>query len=87
MEQERKDLLLEQLRTNPNGVTVNFTKVNGEKRTMPCTLNPSLIPAEFAPKNSGKESNPSNCPVFCLDKQQWRSFRFDSVSDFEFNLA
>lgn len=70
-------------------VTVTFTKVNGETRAMPCTLAPSLIPVEttFVPTISEatekKERKVSTevIRVFCTDKQEWRSFRIDSVTN------
>jgi hypothetical protein len=62
--------------------TVGFTKVNGEKREMLCTLRPDLIPetpvVEGAEKTKRKE-NPDVQAVWDLEKQAWRSFRFDSV--------
>lgn len=66
---------------------VEFTKVNGEKRIMPCTLNESLIPPEpvhesntdkSAPKKE-KKINPDVLNVWCLDKKEWRSFRIANV--------
>ena len=67
-------------------VEVEFTKVNGEYRVMPCTLNEHLIPPAPVkelkegelPKPPRKES-PEVIRVFCIDKQEWRSFRIDSV--------
>jgi hypothetical protein len=68
---------------------VEFTKVNGELRTMPCTLSESLIPpmpvhvtntdnpVDF-PKPKKKE-NPDVMSVWCLDKKEWRSFRVANV--------
>lgn len=64
---------------------VEFTKVNGEKRIMPCTLNEALIPATpvqehntDAPKKE-KKINPDVLNVWCLDKKEWRSFRIANV--------
>ena len=61
--------------------TVEFTKVNGEHRVMPCTLKPELLPVTTKPVSEGKErkENLSTVRVFCTDKQEWRSFRVDSV--------
>lgn len=62
-------------------VTVTFTKVNGEKRVMPCTLAPWLIPpAPVKESSTPKKENLDVLRVFCTDKQEWRSFRIDSVS-------
>jgi hypothetical protein len=64
---------------------VEFTKVNGEVRAMPCTLKAELIPLApvkvleegQAPKE--KKSNPDVMSVWCLDKKEWRSFRIANV--------
>ena len=63
-------------------VTVEFTKVNGELRTMPCTLNEVFIPQEQAPKGTGKRHSEDTLSVWCTDKSAWRSFRVDSVISF-----
>jgi hypothetical protein len=76
--QEIKDALY-------NGkAVIGFTKTNGEKREMLCTLRPDLIPAaplaeNVEPKANRKE-NPDVQAVWDLEKQAWRSFRFDSVN-------
>ncbi len=70
---------------------VEFTKINGEVRTMPCTLNEALIPP--APVHETNTDNPIDFPVpkkekkvnldvmnvWCLDKKEWRSFRIANV--------
>ncbi len=69
---------------------VEFTKVNGEVRTMPCTLNESLIPTpvhvtntdnpiDFPVPKKEKKVNPDVMSVWCLDKKEWRSFRIANV--------
>ena len=70
---------------------VEFTKVNGEVRTMPCTLNESLIPPpivhvtntdspiDFPVLKKEKKVNPEVMSVWCLDKKEWRSFRIANV--------
>lgn len=61
---------------------VTFTKVDGETRIMPCTLNARLIPTKESAVTETKEPrkvNESVIPVYCTDKQAWRSFRVDSV--------
>jgi hypothetical protein len=64
---------------------VEFTKVNGEVRSMPCTLKTELIP--LAPVKvlaegevpKVKKENPEVMSVWCLDKREWRSFRIVNV--------
>ena len=64
---------------------VEFTKINGEVRSMPCTLKTELIPptpvkvlAESEVPKVKKE-NPEVMSVWCLDKKEWRSFRIANV--------
>ena len=65
---------------------VEFKKVNGEVRTMPCTLDPLLVPPAPEPKVLAegqvakvKKENPDVMSVWCLDKKEWRSFRIANV--------
>jgi len=78
----------DQLRTLliENVCIVEFTKVNGETRAMPCTLKESLIPSVDKPETSTtdipkkeKKINSDVMSVWCTDKQQWRSFRLNNV--------
>jgi len=70
--------LLVQLLTE-NICIVKFTKVDGEMREMPCTLNEKhLPPRELKEEKTHKESNTS-LSVWCMDKSAWRSFRIDNV--------
>jgi hypothetical protein len=64
---------------------VEFTKKDGSKRKMRCTLDSNYIPkAEKTDPLSQKKVRAINEEVqvvFDLDKNQWRSFRWDSVED------
>jgi len=76
---EKRQELTEILRSGV--ATVEFTKVNGERRVMPCTLQAELLPPA-KPLAEGKverKENEQTLRVFCTDKQEWRSFRIDSV--------
>ncbi len=73
---------------------VTFTKVNGEIRTMPCTLDPrQLPPAPVHMTNTDnpidfpkvKKQNPETLSVWCLDKNEWRSFRVMNVTEVKVN--
>jgi hypothetical protein len=75
-----RDQLSDLLRTGE--CVVEFTKVNGELRTMPCTLKAELIPP--TPIVEGKTTRPKSpnseiLSVWCLDKKEWRSFRIANV--------
>lgn len=64
-------------------VSVTFTKANGEERVMRCTVNEFEIPIEKLPKGTGPSHTDEVQRVFDVDKQEWRSFRWDNVTSFE----
>ncbi len=68
-------------------MTVTFEKLDGTIREMRCTLIESKIPDASKPKNSGKAQSDDSIAVFDLEKQGWRSFRFDSVRRIQFTLG
>lgn len=80
-ESNAKNLLLDSL--DEEVVKVTFTKADGTERTMKATRNFALIPAEALPKSSGRAENPDVCPVFDVEAQGWRSFRYDSIKQVE----
>jgi WYL_2, Sm-like SH3 beta-barrel fold len=67
---------------------VTFTKKDGTLRDMRCTLVEGKIPSDKIPKTEGSAvtSSGSAVRVFDLDKTEWRSFRWDSVTKVEFTL-
>ena len=67
-------------------VTISFTKKDGTERKMICTLAENKIPSEKMPKNSGKSKSDDALAVFDIEKNEWRSFRWDSVTKIEFDL-
>lgn len=70
---------------------VEFTKVDGTVRSMPCTLNEALLPPQpvhvtntdnpidFPATKKQKKVNPDVMNVWCLDKKEWRSFRITNI--------
>jgi hypothetical protein len=71
------------------GVLVEFTKADGTERKMLCTLAENLIPAITPVKEKPETISegatnvaPTACKVWDLEKQAWRSFRWDSVKTF-----
>lgn len=70
-------------------ITVQFTKADGTVRDMQCTLNPEQLPdivttgpvdgivTESA--KTRKAPDPHSLRVFDVEKQEWRSFRFDRL--------
>ena len=76
--EQRRQVLSEQLTAGIAEVT--FTKVDGEVRTMPCTLQTALLPhVEIVEGKKKKEPKLEVMSVFCTDKQEWRSFRIENV--------
>jgi Na+-translocating ferredoxin:NAD+ oxidoreductase RnfG subunit len=77
--------LIEMLR---NGVyTVTFTKVNGEQRSMPCTLMESMLPkankSDPITQKKVREINDKVVAAWCVDKNEFRSFRVENVIKME----
>ena len=64
---------------------VTFTKVNGEVRTMPCTLKSDLLPvasvAQLSEDKKTRKVNEDNVSVWCTDKNEWRSFKVANVTE------
>lgn len=54
---------------------VEFTKLNGEVRKMPCTLKESLIPVPVGEKKESADV----MNVWSFDRNAWRSFRVANV--------
>lgn len=71
-----------------NVVTVRFVKEStGETREMVCTLVEKYLPekkapVKGAPEKAPRKQNPDVCVVFDLQREEWRSFRYDSVIEF-----
>lgn len=78
MEKEQIELLKNQL--SAGVIFVTFTKSNGDERVMRCTTNEFEIPLEKLPKGTGPKHTDEVQRVFDLDVQEWRSFRWDSVT-------
>lgn len=67
---------------------ITFTKKDGTERRMFCTLSAARIPADKVPKEASNDSQiaGSAVRVFDTEKQEWRSFRWDSVIKVECSL-
>jgi len=68
---------------------VKFTKVNGEVREMPCTLREDIVPKyeRKTPMKDATGKNQNVLSVWCLDKNEWRSFRVDNVLELRLDLG
>lgn len=60
--------------------TVTFTKANGDERVMRCTLQESVLPKQTDLEEAVQKKGPTDSlAVWDLEKNAWRSFRYDSV--------
>ena len=60
-----------------------FQKVNGEMRDMFCTLNPAALPESYNSELTS-QAKPGVLVVWDLEKDAWRSMRYESVIGFKF---
>jgi len=84
MQQTEKQKLLNALKTGI--VTVTFEKIGtGELRIMPCTLSPNVLKENGV--NIKVEMNVESDHFACwaLDKKAWRSFKLDTVKQWDTN--
>lgn len=70
-------------------VNLTFRKTDGTLRNMKCTLLPKYLPETVAavedkPKRKMSEEA---LAVFDLEKNEWRSFRYDSVTEIKFTMS
>lgn len=80
-----RDTIVDALKTN-HKVQVVFTKVNGDKRTMNCSLHKDIIPADKLPMESTtspKTKNTSIVSAWDIDSDGWRSFKVANVINIE----
>ena len=61
---------------------VTFTKVNGDKRVMNCTLMEQIMPTTTEEKKNttDKKVNEDILSVWDIDAKGWRSFRINTVT-------
>lgn len=61
---------------------ITFTKKDGTERTILATLMNDLIPVEKQPKGASRVHSEEVQPVYEVELDEWRSFRWDSVISF-----
>ena len=66
---------------------ITFIKKDGTERILNCTLKEGLAVREEKKTERVKAVNEDVLPVFDIDKQEWRSFRLDSVKQIHFDLS
>lgn len=71
-----------------NIVRLNFIKADGTKRSMLCTLMEEHLPVKDESKvTKPRKQNEDVLPVFDLENNSWRSFRYDSIEDVVFGAS
>jgi hypothetical protein len=79
----KRDDIIKDLKQTVSEVT--FTKVNGERRIMRCTLDPRYMPPmttnqiKHLDESHAKEENKDVIACWDVVANGWRSFRVDSV--------
>lgn len=65
-------------------IDVLFLKKDGSQRRMKCTLRHDLLPQQVDLEEAvqKKAPNPEVLAVWDMDKEAWRSFRYDSIIGF-----
>jgi len=76
-----KSELIEQLTTGIYEVT--FTKINGEKRVMPCTLMQDYMPDGENVVKKTEVDDVDRISVWCTDAKGWRAFKPSTLIDFK----
>lgn len=80
--QELREWLTGLLAERP--VELSFEKKDGSIREMKATLKKDLVVEYEKKTDKEKVVNEEVLPVFDLDKQEWRSFRLDSLKEIKF---
>jgi hypothetical protein len=75
--EEIKDLLKRKI------VNVKFKKKDGSERTMKCTLLSDLVPVYEKKTERTRPENEGALAVWDLEKEAFRSFKVDSVIDYQ----
>lgn len=65
---------------------ITFKKKDGTERVMNCTLQADKLPVFEAKNSENRKEVESALAVFDMDKQAWRSFRWDSITAVEFSI-
>lgn len=66
-------------------VQITFTKKDGTERVMKCTLNEDVVPPTGDKLHNVNRSEAAQ-PVYDVEAQGWRSFRWDSVKSISFGV-
>ena len=80
----REDL---KMQLEQNVIVVDFTKLNGDKRVMTCTLRedmkPSATKTDTMSLKKVREISDAVVSVWDLNAKGWRSFRYDRINSID----
>jgi len=79
-----RDWLISHLKMG--AVELTFQKKDGTMRVMNATLEESKLPVYEKKTGQTKAKSEDALSVLDLDKNEWRSFRFDSITNIAFKL-
>jgi len=68
-------------------VDLTFRKKDDTIREMKCTLIESMLPVIEKKTDRVRKESKDALSVFDLEKNEWRSFRYDSIEVVSFNLG
>ena len=72
---------------NDGIATITFNKTDGTERVMKCTLDRKMVPEQKSVHESRIRSvSPDVLPVYDVEAQGWRSFRWDSITTVDIKL-
>ena len=70
-------------------VDVTFTKKDGTERVMKCTTNPTYVlfkEPTIVESKKERKVNEEVCPVYDVESQHWKSFRWDSIKEIRITI-
>ena len=87
-EEEREDLRdwLKNILHQTDAVEVTFQKKDGTNRIMNCTLKEGIVVPYERLTDDVKKVNHEVCPVWDIDINEWRSFRYESITKISFEI-
>jgi hypothetical protein len=67
--------------------TLTFQKKDGTMRVMKCSLREDHMPSYEKKTERVRATNEETLSVVDLEKNEWRSFRYDSIRRIEFSIG
>jgi len=84
-DQKAKDWLIDLLQTRE--VEITFIKRDDTERIMDCSLDPVFIPVVKKKTERIRKENPDVLSVVDVEIGEWRSIRWDSITNIKWGVA